>query len=259
MARFKINLNYQIELVTCFLLTLVITGCLSTQLFKDTPTDGRINKIDYQVFKLQPIMPNGTVYGGGGTAFLYSNGSVDIVVTNAHVCLAGFAEAQAQGAKDGARLFLLFQGERRYVAKLIARSNVTDLCALEAPKDLTLRVQGLRPALKEFDSDEIVTVFGHPFLRPLTKAEGRFLNYLIDPISMSEGMPPMRYGRMDLLVAPGNSGSPALDAEGRVAGVVFAFELDTKNGLIVPLVELIDFVNQVETVIKQGSVSEATQ
>ena len=46
--------------------------------------------------------------------------------------------------------------------------------------------------------------------------------------------------RVDVHVVPGNSGGPLIDEEGKVAGVVYAIEIATGYGLVVPISTLRD-------------------
>jgi S1-C subfamily serine protease len=54
----------------------------------------------------------------------------------------------------------------------------------------------------------------------------------------------MNIGRIDILVAPGNSGSPLIDVAGGVVGVIFGYDLRDTNGLFVPQADLEQFLRE---------------
>jgi S1-C subfamily serine protease len=63
-----------------------------------------------------------------------------------------------------------------------------------------------------------ITVVGYPLGGQLTTSEGHVLGYGADPIGASDE--PMI--RNDAPIAPGSSGSPLVDAAGKVVGVAYA-------------------------------------
>jgi S1-C subfamily serine protease len=211
------------------------------------------SEISKQVFIVQPVMPTGEIYPGGGTGFLLATRIVvneKIVVTNRHVCEAGaeYVEQMTDGADtDGADFFILRQKERYWMVKRLAVSEETDLCLLSVPSEVGTSASGLPLGNAEPTMGEQVIVYGHPFLRPLTRNEGTALNIFEDPMDLErtlKGIPPMRIGRMDFIIMPGNSGSPLLNQNKEVVGVVFAMEVATKNGLYLPLNDLKRFLKQ---------------
>jgi S1-C subfamily serine protease len=74
-------------------------------------------------------------------------------------------------------------------------------------------------------------VVGFPLGGPLTFSGGHILDFI-------DGSPyaiPGRIMRLTARVEPGSSGSPVLDDQGRVVGIVYAIELATGLALAIPL------------------------
>ena len=78
---------------------------------------------------------------------------------------------------------------------------------------------------------DLLRVYGYPGGGPMRVNEGEVRDYVVNSELGTEG----RVMRAEVEIRPGNSGGPALDTAGRVVGVVYAIELDTKLGLIVPV------------------------
>ena len=220
----------------------IVTGCslkvATKQSARDTARNlievNKVTDVARRVFIMRAVLSDGTIYGGGGTAFLLETESGPVIATNAHICQMG-----AQETGEIAPFFMIEQGRTRYLTRIIVIADNTDLCLLEAPVDLTNEVSGFVISQNEAAPEEHVTVFGHPFLRPLTKSEGLVINYIIQPLNgMNADDGYFRYARIDFMVQPGNSGSPTLNDAGQVVGVVFAYEVDTKNGLFIPVTDL---------------------
>ena len=132
---------------------------------------------------------------GGGAGILWAP---DLVVTNAHVARAA---PHAVGLAD----------DRRVDARVVAVDDRADLALLRIPRT------GLPPAVLA-DSDDLrvgalVVALGHPLGLRRTLTAG-----------VVHALAPPRPGRRrwiqaDLRLAPGNSGGPLADTEGRVVGV----------------------------------------
>lgn len=181
------------------------------------------------------------VTGGGGTGFLVETISgAKYILTNRHVC-----DMPTPG-----NYYLLKQGEAKFVAKRIAMSEFADLCALVPPKEITLTRRPYQLSMKRLLPGDLIAAFGHPFLRPLTTSVGRYINETREPINMViPGFLPadiVTIGRTDMMIFPGNSGSPVIDITGDVVGIVFAYEGPGKAGLFVPASEIKAFLDSHE-------------
>lgn len=76
-----------------------------------------------------------------------------------------------------------------------------------------------------------VTAIGYPGGGPLTVTDGTVLDFKADPRlgNLSKVI------RSDVEIHPGNSGGPAIGADDRVIGVVYAIEVETEQSLLVPV------------------------
>ena len=76
---------------------------------------------------------------------------------------------------------------------------------------------------------ERIAVVGFPLGGPLTFSSGRILDF-VDGWRV-----PGKVMRITAHVESGSSGSPVLDADGKVVGIVYAYEVRTGLGLAIPL------------------------
>ena len=88
-----------------------------------------------------------------------------------------------------------------------------------------------------------VAAVGYPEGGPFTLESGRVIDRIRgEPFGINGSVL-----RISAEVRPGNSGGPLLDRRGRVAGVVFALELDTGFGLAMPMGTVNDLLSQAGT------------
>ena len=110
-----------------------------------------------------------------------------------------------------------------------------------------VKIDGELPVAANLDGRALpqskIAAVGYPEGGPFTLESGRV-------IERTRGE---RFGisgpvlRISAEVRPGNSGGPLLDRRGRVAGVVFALELDTGLGLAIPMGTVNDLLEQAGT------------
>ncbi|HEX5800544.1 MAG TPA: MarP family serine protease [Gaiellaceae bacterium] len=143
----------------------------------------------------------------------------NVVVTNAHV-VAGMKDARVHRT-DGATLD-------------------ADVVAFDARNDVAvLRVAGLggRPLpLVEPDEGTAVAILGYPENGPFTATAGRIGqtgNILTDD-AYGRGPVSRRITTLRGVVRRGNSGGPAVDAQGRVQATIFAARVGSAAGYGVP-------------------------
>jgi serine protease Do len=134
---------------------------------------------------------------GGGAGIVW--GGAGLVVTNAH-CVR----------KNGS-LTIEMNGER-HSAELIAFARDHDLALIHAPS-----VSGPLLELRDVDTlrpGELVFAYGHPLGVSHSLAMGALHGVVRDKRT---GTP--RFIAADIRLAPGNSGGPLVDAEGKLVGV----------------------------------------
>lgn len=200
------------------------------------------------------VNPENENSGGTGFAVRAPSGKL-YTLTNAHVCSI---------AKDGAML-AKYEGKKIRL-QVISVSETTDLCLLSA-----LPEKGGLEIGKELGMYEGVYLVGHPMLQPISIAagwvrgrgeipvgycegaitkvsilpEGETRSFKLDALDdLLEAMSCVKY--VDSIITnnfslPGNSGSPVLNEDGKVIGVLFAGD-GRSTSLIVPLDRVQDFL-----------------
>lgn len=125
------------------------------------------------------------------------------LVTNRHV------------VADSAELQLSTYDGRDVAAEAASTAALADLAVVR-----TVDALPAAPVLAEADPvpGDAVTVVGYPLGRQLTVTDGRIMGVVTDPLHANLGEVLVT----DAPVEPGSSGSAALDASGRVIGVVYA-------------------------------------
>lgn len=188
----------------------------------------------------------------GGTGFqVKAPSGLQYTMTNLHICELANAQGQLQATDEFGKT---------HIIKKIKESETHDLCLMEG-------ISGL-PALSMADSlreGTYAMVIGHPYLQPLHISAGVMLGLV--SISMADELKPdnkcNRYGEhietipalfgliklkvcvrtllsygTNILIYPGNSGSPVVDLSGRVIGVAYAGNGMNHWGAVVPLWEV---------------------
>jgi serine protease Do len=168
---------------------------------------------------------------GVGAGVIWGRGG--LVVTNAHVATGGGADVVLP---DGRSLW----------GRLVGRDPERDLAAL------MLEVNGLSPALRTdargLRAGELVVAVGHPLGASYAAALG--------VVHRAPGPGPGgSWLQADIRLAPGNSGGPLADAEGRVVGIN-AMIVDGL-GMAVPTHVIESFVEAIERDRGVGGVQAA--
>ena len=137
------------------------------------------------------------------------------LVTNRHV------------VADSAELQLSTYDGRDVAAEAASTAALADLAVVRTVDELPTA-----PVLADADPQvgDPVTVVGYPSGRQLTVTDGRVVAAVTDPLHVNLGQVLVT----DAPVEPGSSGSAALDAEGRVIGVVYAKNADDMS-FVVPV------------------------
>lgn len=154
--------------------------------------------------------------GGGlgvGTGFLLDEHTL---VTNRHV-VEGFGELELE-TWDG----------RRLSPEIVDVGTAADLSIVRIDRGVG---EAIELASDDPDPGEEVQAVGYALGGPQAVTEGEVVDYVEDSRLGMEG----KIMRVDVSVQPGNSGGPLIDGNGLVVGVVYAIEIATDYGLVVPV------------------------
>ena len=164
------------------------------------------------VVRIRAVSPCGTSVG---SVFVLEGGHL---VTNRHVI-------------EGARRIQVETWDGHPVAVGRARVGAeTDIGVSDLPRATVRRVDGLALSRQTLGMGERLAAIGYAQAGPVRTTRGQFL----DRAPGRRFLEPGPVLRMSTSVQPGNSGGPLVDEEGRVVGVVFAYEIATLLSLAVP-------------------------
>ena len=157
---------------------------------------------------------------GAGSGVVWSTDG--LIVTNAHVARAPTARVE------------LWDG-RRFDAAVVARDPRRDLATLR------ISAEGLAPATPgdsaSLRSGELVMAIGSPL-----GFAGALSTGVVHSIGALPGMGRQPWIRADVRLAPGNSGGPLANAQGRVVGINTA--IVNGLGVAVPVASVVDFLQR---------------
>jgi S1-C subfamily serine protease len=203
------------------ILSLLIAGCTTVVFQRDDASAFR-RRVSKSVVRV--VHADGS---GGGSGFPLIIAGHKYIVSNAHVC--GEEPYALQAYSDDTR--------ELYPLNPVAVVESADLCISDV-----LGAEAI-PPLKMADKNAAVgdTIYtlGFPLLRYLRLERGQVEMYL------PSGVPPAF--ATNLFVLPGQSGSPVLNNNAEVVGVIFARDRDeTHTAYAIPLHILRGLVNALE-------------
>jgi S1-C subfamily serine protease len=156
---------------------------------------------------------------GLGSGFALPGG---VVVTNRHV------------VEEPRQVTVNTWDGRSLDADVVGIAVDSDLAILQLASDVDLPAAELRET--PVAPGETVLAVGYPDGGPATVSAGTVVS-LVEGELLGE---PADVIRVDTDIRQGNSGGPLLDDQGRVVGVVFALDLGSGDGLVVPVRTLLE-------------------
>jgi S1-C subfamily serine protease len=191
--------------------------------------------------ELSPSVIKLTNGRSGGTGFLVTNSKgKKYIATNFHVCdPLSNQTMQAQ-----------LKGKQPLLVKIIRYDREHDLCLLDAIEGPSVSISP--SPIRDFES---LFVVGHPLLHEQTPSQGRLVGESVVNVGMSTDpdgtcpkgttpfrtffavgcVTPMLLAQTSLLIYPGNSGSPVVNFEGQLVGVINSADNYTAAGSFIPV------------------------
>jgi S1-C subfamily serine protease len=203
-------------------------------------------KVGRAVVKVVKMNDDGQVLGGG-TGFSILVKGRKYILTNAHVC----------DMYEGGHIAVIEMPDGTFKQRPIkAISGDTDLCIIDGIAELpTVSLA------KSVSLGEIVAVVGHPMLMPLNISYGDIIGETIATVAigfadMKCDLPKnkiMGFYCVEQVEAyqttatalPGNSGSPVVNWRRQVIGVLFAGDSSINWGMVIPLYDVQNFLNNI--------------
>ena len=185
---------------------------------------------------------------GSGTGFLLNYNEKKYIVTNAHVCGSmKLGEFIGVRKNDGG---MVKTRNPDYKTRILYKDFNKDICILNGIGDKALDLA------EDYSFNDSVTAVGYPAMLPLQESKGSIIGMDIirigqPEISEQECIGPVRellrgfFGPIcvvsykviisDMRIYGGSSGSPVLNSDDEVIGVVFAGRTDGSAAFFIPL------------------------
>lgn len=179
----------------------------------------------------------GKIYGGTGFALKYKDKIW--YITARHVCVSQLTNEAPTGAGNTTQVSH---------AGINILSTETDLCTLKLSAVNGVPpvvIEGLSLSSKEALAGDSLVVWGHPKLKPLTRAVGKIIKTSNLPKEKDITLLSVWYPLVetDVKIERGSSGSPVLNTHGEVIGVITNISKDGKRSYFVPLTDLKKFLD----------------
>lgn len=112
-------------------------------------------------------------------------------------------------------------------------ADEADISRIRGTWPVEARLTPLPIRTTRVEPGERIAIIGYPEGNELDVATGVALGYATDP-----ELAPREILKLTTVVRPGNSGGPAVDAQGRVVGVVYAKERANDASLVIPIADV---------------------
>lgn len=186
----------------------------------------------------------GSPLGHGSGAYL-KVGNKDIVLTNAHVC-EGVFQPHVMAAQKGNILAYIMttpfltnhEGKSNSDINMIKINETTDLCAIEMHPSPDMNPLPLSNKVSLFD---YVLILGYPKYDPMTPTFGFIMRKGLKDV-LHDGN---EVNFSSATVYPGNSGSPVVNMNGELVGLVSEGDTVTHSSVLVTLEHIKDFLSNI--------------
>lgn len=199
------------KLIVFLLITLSLMGCQS---FSEGTLYRELSK---SVFKISIPTPIGISMG---TASVVATKHGNVGLSAAHVCAT---------SSDGIVIASKFDSIQNLKLRIIAIDRDKDLCMIEAPSGMPA-LQVLKGPMEEYE--ELYSE-GYPMNTVLTPRSGHLIAVLTDPLALFGSIGQI-LEETSILGFPGQSGSPIVDRDNKLVGILIEADRDLEITNMVP-------------------------
>jgi S1-C subfamily serine protease len=208
------------RLIALFFVAMSLASCQTTR-----PDADVYREMTQSVFKVKaPMLMGGAV----GTAFVMDTPDGRVAISADHVCAHSV---------DGTMTASKFNSMANEKLKILGLDEKLDLCAMEAPKD----IPALKLAKGVLQRYESLYSAGYPLNTPLTPRSGSLIAAAVNTFDHSQN--PSILEETSIAAWPGDSGSPVVDNNGGLVGVLTQAEMQILTSNMVTRKSILEFLS----------------
>lgn len=209
------------RLIALLLVAMSPASCQTTR-----PDAAIYREMSKSVFKIE--MPVG-LGAAVGTAFVIDTQDGRIAMSAAHVCA---------NSQDGTVIASKFNSMQNEKLKILGLDEKLDLCALEAPKD----IPALKLAKGVLQQFQTLYSAGYPMNTALTPRSGNLIAANLNTFDHSST--PSVMEETSIATFPGDSGSPVVDENNGLVGVLTQAEMEILTSNMVTRKSILEFLRE---------------